>query len=105
MSDDRIRELMQEAHRGEAIPPFALPVRPTGGRSPLWWIPPAAAISAVAVVALVAVHRPTPRPMAVDITRWRAPTDFLLDTPGIEVLRDTPTISIDLHEAGKGWVP
>jgi hypothetical protein len=39
-------------------------------------------------------HEGTP---AVSITEWRAPTDFLLETPGRELLRTVPSIG-EWHE-------
>lgn len=53
-----------------------------------------AAVSAVAVVLVVAAgRRPGPAPPpAASIGQWIAPTDFLLRTPGYEILQTTPLI-------------
>jgi hypothetical protein len=54
--------------------------------------------SLMAVVGLAALlwrspHRsPGPEVMAAAISQWRAPTDFLLNTPGMDMLRTIPRI-------------
>ena len=63
---------------------------------------PAVAIIAVVLLALVVravpVRPPDARPRSsaapIDLTShlWRAPTDFLLDLPGAELLRTIPTL-------------
>lgn len=56
------------------------------------------AATACALVALLALlwirsvqHRPDNKTVA-SITEWKAPTDFLLETPGSELLRTVPEI-------------
>ena len=61
------------------------------------WLMPAlmgTMTAAVVAVALVAVtRRPDPRPPSpVSIEDWTAPTDFLLETPGRELLETVPSI-------------
>jgi hypothetical protein len=61
------------------------------------WLVPALTgtmAAAVVAVALVAVtRRPEPRlPSPVSIEEWTAPTDFLLETPGRELLETVPNI-------------
>ena len=91
--------LRQEDER--AAPPFqrlwragvrrdamALPVRPR-------WIL-ATAIAAIAAVVLM-VSRGTPRvnvpdESTVSVSTWRAPTDFLLQTPGRDLLTTVPRL-------------
>ncbi len=59
-----------------------------------------AAAAAVAIITVTAVlwtigsRAGQPPLLAVDLTRtvWESPTDFLLDTPGSELLRTVPTI-------------
>jgi hypothetical protein len=52
-----------------------------------------AALAAVLVVAAVVVtRRPQPVPSGAPLSAWRAPTDVLLRTPGVEVLRSVPAI-------------
>jgi len=53
----------------------------------------AAASLVVAALAAVAVLRAPPPPArVVSIEEWRAPTDFLLRTPGREILETVPLI-------------
>jgi hypothetical protein len=74
----------------------------TRARASPYRLSPGAAFRAFAacftVAALVFVYR-TPRPRAPAapgaapwLADWRAPTDFLLDTPGRALLRSVPTI-------------
>jgi hypothetical protein len=68
----------------------------------------AAAAAAIALAALVVVTRPwartgglppaapPPAGSAPLITAWRSPTDFLLRTPGEEILSATPSLGGDL---------
>lgn len=52
-----------------------------------------AVLAAVLVVAAVLVaRRPQPLPSGTPLSAWRAPTDVLLHTPGVEVLRSVPAI-------------
>jgi hypothetical protein len=55
----------------------------------------AGACAVIAVVGLLwlwAVRSRPEGPMVASITAWRAPTDFLLETPGRELLRTVPKI-------------
>jgi len=96
MNDDGLRALFAAARRRDAAraPGFAdtLAVprrRPSRARVPL-----ALAAAAVAVVvAAVWLLRPAPEfPIDLAATRWEAPTDFLLRTPGAELLRSVPDV-------------
>jgi hypothetical protein len=40
--------------------------------------------------------RHEPAEFAVSVTEWRAPTEFLLDTPGSELLRTVPAFGGDM---------
>ena len=64
---------------------------PAGNRQPATgnrWL----AFAAVALMAIViAVHHRRP-PVTESIVTWKAPTDFLLRTPGSEVLSSVPQI-------------
>jgi len=61
----------------------------------------AVAVCLVTMVAAVFLLRPVPqklereasRPVA-SLTEWRSPTDFLLETPGRELLRTVPAIGV-----------
>jgi hypothetical protein len=54
----------------------------------------AASLAAIAivVVAVAVRHPPSTPPRVVGIEQWTAPTDFLLRTPGREILETTPRI-------------
>jgi hypothetical protein len=61
------------------------------------WLVPAVtgtvAAAAVAIAVIAAARRPEPHvPTAVSIEKWTAPTDFLLETPGRELLETMPVI-------------
>lgn len=51
----------------------------------------AAAFVAAAILGIV-VRRPHPLPPAASMEEWIAPTDFLLATPGREILQTVPRI-------------
>ena len=100
MSDDdrELRKLFAQL-KGEdraRTPSFRAPaMRVAPRRRPIVRVALAAAIVVIAVV----LARPdqTPRIMAgpaVDLgtTAWRSPTDFLLNTPGSELLRSVPSV-------------
>jgi len=58
-----------------------------------------ACVAAIAVAAVwlhFASQKPEPEPgkFVASITEWKAPTDFLLLTPGRELLRTVPTIGV-----------
>ncbi len=97
--DPDLRERFEALRREEEAqaPAFAVP----GARSrrppplPAW-----AAAAALVIVAGAALWWLLPRadenaaPLLVDwsATVWRAPTDFLLETPGRDLLRTVPTL-------------
>jgi hypothetical protein len=56
----------------------------------------ASALLAAIVAAIVASHPPrrTPDRPVASIAEWKSPTDFLLDTPGRDLLQTVPTIGI-----------
>lgn len=126
--DIQLAALLDEAHRGDAPPPFArlFVARPPGRRTRrrLAWASMAVAAAVALAIGLWPRSRSGPaRPdfelaratsappdaavaarideMAASLDRWRAPTDFLLDTPGKELLTETPrlddtTFTLDL---------
>jgi hypothetical protein len=67
----------------------ALARRKTGGRRL-----PLAAVAAAALVLLALVLGREPEPPGPSLAEWRAPTDFLLDTPGREVLTLAPSLDL-----------
>jgi hypothetical protein len=59
----------------------------------LWFVVASCALLAVATVFLQRLERPKPEEVSMSsITQWKAPTDFLLETPGREMLRTVPEI-------------
>jgi hypothetical protein len=85
----------EDATEAPAFEALVARARPPGGRRGL--VPllgGLAAVSAIAVVlAVTAGRRPGPAPSpAASIEQWIAPTDFLLRTPGYEILQTTPRI-------------
>lgn len=70
-------------------------------RRPRTWLryPIAVTVGAasIAVVALLVAHSGARRETLVDLTvvRWNAPTDFLLQTPGGELLRTMPAFTTE----------
>lgn len=95
--DDKLRALIEAAHAAEPAPTFASvwaraarASQPASPRRVLGW---ATALLAAAAVAVVVVSRPRPdAPIAYSGTDWEAPTDFLLETPGMSVLTDLPNL-------------
>jgi hypothetical protein len=98
--EKRLRALLEEAHRGDRPPTFrrtweAAHVS-TRTRRPLW-----VAVPGVVAVALLLVWttRPqvTSRPASQEIPslEWNGPLDFLLQTPGLELLITVPTFDAD----------
>jgi len=96
----RLRALLDEAHRADRAPAFrrmweaarAVDQR----RQPLW-----VAVPVLAAVALLLVWttRPqvisTPASQQIPSLEWNAPLDFLLQTPGSELLNTVPTFNAD----------
>jgi hypothetical protein len=86
-------DLRQLFHRlrDEELPVagFQLPAgnrrRTTGN----WW--PAFVTVILLAIVLAVTHRPRP-PVRDSIVTWKAPTDFLLRTPGSELLSTVPQI-------------
>lgn len=50
------------------------------------------AASVAAAILGIVVRRPDPPPPMASMEQWIAPTDFLLDTPGREILQTVPQI-------------
>jgi hypothetical protein len=103
--DDDLRARFAALRREEEAlaPEFALPLpgaaqgrrRSLGKRIAL----AASLVTATAVVVLVlrfAPQEPHPEPdkPVASLTEWKAPTDFLLETPGGELLRTVPAIGV-----------
>ncbi len=98
--EKRLRALLEEAHRADRAPAFrrmweaacAVDRR----RRPLW-----VAVPALAAVALLLVLTtrpqvvPTPSSQQIPSLEWKGPLDFLLQTPGSELLNTVPTFNAD----------
>lgn len=113
-SDDRdLREVFDRLRNAEqhALPAFSSLARRAPRKRESWRLhrPAAAALVTVVAVVIVAttatvrgVWRQVGQRQESDLDRefsgslWRAPTDFLLLTPGHELLRTVPVI-------GRGW--
>jgi hypothetical protein len=104
-SDDDLRARFARLRREEEAlaPQFVVSSRAASGLSP-WWSAGkliAVAVCLVTMVAAVVLLRLVPQgrerkvgqPVA-SLTEWRAPTDFLLETPGRELLRTVPAIGV-----------
>ena len=98
--EKRLRAVFEEAHRGDRPPPFRRTweaAHPFSGTRPAVWV----AIPAVVAVALLLVWttRPQvisrPAPQEIPSLEWNDPLDFLLQTPGSELLNTVPTFDAD----------
>jgi hypothetical protein len=98
--DDDLRRAFAELRRADAesAPAYdRVRGRPQGVRVevPTGTLLVAASLVA-AVIAGLAVRRPAPPPPAfVSLEHWTAPTDFLLETPGREILHGEPGIGTE----------
>jgi hypothetical protein len=90
MNDDQLRKVFAELRRVEMAdaPPYVKPARSPlkGGRLRY---AAAFALMLVVVIILSRQHETKPR---VSISEWRAQTDFLLQTPGHELLNSVPDL-------------
>ena len=95
--DDRdLRDRFEQLRREDRsdVPTFRVPVGPDASRS--GWSVRVTVAAAIALVALV-LARPdhpsvTSAQFDLGVTAWRSPTDFLLITPGGEMLRTVPAV-------------
>lgn len=99
---DMFARLRQEDHAH--VPPFQLPAaRPI---SP-WALPMKVAVAAAVILVAVVLAVPDSGQRGVPVqlvdlgeAAWHSPTDFLLITPGRELLRTMPPIG-----SPRGWTP
>jgi hypothetical protein len=99
-ADDRLRQAFAELRGADAAgaPSFAAvttsarKVRGAPSMAPLLGRALAAAALAAAVAVGLSVRRPPGPPAIASIEPWTAPTDFLLRTPGSDVLDSVPHI-------------
>ena len=87
MNDDQLRNAFAELRRAELahVPRFAVMPRK---RRPYIALAFAAVVLLIVLVVAVLPHRPS----APSISAWKAPTDFLLQTPGRELLVSVPDL-------------
>lgn len=108
--DLELARLFEELRREDAlrVPPFRriLERRAASRSRRIRWAPIASAAAAVVLVAAaVLLVRPgavrrEPQAPASAIAEWRSPTDFLLETPGSELLETAPDFATTAPE----WV-
>ncbi len=93
MNDDRLRDAFHELRRSEAnlAPRFDRIWRSTAPHILAPRFAFAAVFLIVIALSLFPLVRRTER-MQPSITAWKAPTDFLLATPGRELLQSTPEL-------------
>ena len=96
MNDDRLQDAFKELRRVETarIPPFGRMwhVKPALSRRPSRLRVGSTFAFAVVLLIVLAVAIIPHRPAAPSISTWRAPTDFLLQTPGRELLDSVPDL-------------
>jgi hypothetical protein len=86
--DEELRRRIGDAHRDDAPPTFAAMMkRPRRRRLSLALAPVGFAVATALALVLM---RPPPSPLASLYVESRGPLDFLLQTPGGELLRETP---------------
>ena len=92
MNDDDLRNAFAQLRESESrnVPPFRVAARPQRSFR--------LAFVAAMLVLLIAVgyltrNRPQMPPNTTSISTWRAPTDFLLRTPGRELIDSVPQLT------------
>jgi hypothetical protein len=89
--EEKLREALRRAHAEDRPPPFHLPqaTRRSASRRLQRWVV-AGTLAAAATAALwltIGRHPAAPPPQ---LAQWQAPLDFLLRTPGSELLATAP---------------
>jgi hypothetical protein len=97
--DDRdLRARFAELRRQDVLraPEFAgLMHRARRARRPMFTRMAAAAVCVlVAGLLVLTLHLRHPAPPAPSLTQWRSPTEFLLQTPGRDLLRSVPRFGV-----------
>jgi len=92
MNDDDLRRAFAELRRIESrAPKYAVPA--PGRRLSRWRVGSVLAFALVLLLVVIGVAiLPHHHPLQPSITEWRAPTDFLLKTPGHELLDSVPDL-------------
>ena len=94
MNDDRdLRDAFARLRDSDAniVPKFAMPCAQPRRRRHMG-VAVAAVLLVVALATLLVVRRPGHEPEVAPISTWRAPTDFLLKTPGSDLMTSVPKI-------------
>lgn len=102
--DRRLRDFFRDLHEeiDPPVPPYASVARSGRSARPARFgasLARALSLALIAGVLLLAVHRLATRApggdeaihLASQLSHWESPTDFLLETPGIEYLQSAPT--------------
>jgi hypothetical protein len=98
--EKRLRALLEEAHRADRAPAFRRTWEAARAgdrwRRPLWVaVPVLAAVALVLVWTIRPQVGPTPVSQQIASLEWEGPLDFLLQTPGSELLNTVPTFNAD----------
>ena len=98
MNDNSLRTAFAELRRDEAerVPPFRAPLIPTSPSGEVAAKRRVRGYAFAAIVLLIAIGVAiTPhhtRQQQPSLSAWRAPTDFLLQTPGRELVQSVPDL-------------
>jgi hypothetical protein len=103
MTDDRFERELRErfgALRAEVervTPAFGLRPRPAKRRGATVWLAAAAAVVLIVAGRLAFFDDAQSQAYTFDLAGayWTAPTDFLLNTPGLELLSEVPEIDVN----------
>jgi hypothetical protein len=95
VNDDDLRDAFVRLREADsrAIPPFR--VRTSAGRPMRLAVAAAMLLLVVSVVWLTRPQHHEPLTTS-SLSTWQAPTDFLLDTPGRELLNSTPQLKPEI---------
>jgi hypothetical protein len=116
-SDEQLRELFSILRSEDDVQaplfiaePSAQPQYPR--QRPGWRVAGVSALAATVLASSLWLRHDPPRgraahsrgsdASAVSITEWRPPTDFLLNTPGREILRTAPVIRLETYPHSTG---
>ena len=91
MNDEQLRGAFAELRRAETahVPPYVAPA--LSRRASRRRVGSTLAFAVLLLIALAVVMIPR-RPPQPSLSAWRAPTDFLLQTPGRELLHSVPDL-------------
>jgi hypothetical protein len=90
----RLRALLDEAHREDRAPGFRRmweAARAVHQRRRQLWM----AVPLLLVLTIRPQVAPTPASQQIPSLEWKGPLDFLLQTPGSELLNTVPTFNAD----------